>query len=119
LVREDEDGKLWFHGRVDNQVKVRGYRVELEEVDLAVQSIRDVRRAVTVLLSGADGDELAVAFTADRAIETHEVRAMCKQKLPGYMHPSRIVQFGDLPLNANGKVDRRAMKALLQKAAGP
>ena len=119
LVREDEDGKLWFHGRVDNQVKVRGYRIELEEIDLAVQSIRDVRRAVTVLLSGAEGDELAVAFTADRAIETDEVRAMCKQKLPGYMQPSRIVQLGDLPRNANGKVDRRAMKALLQRAAGP
>lgn len=119
LVREGEDGKLWFHGRVDNQVKVRGYRVELEEIDLAVQSIRDVRRAVTVLLSGAEGDELAVAFTADRAIETDEVLAMCKQKLPSYMQPSRIVQLGDLPRNANGKVDRRAMKALLQRAAGP
>jgi len=119
LVREDEDGKLWFHGRVDNQVKVRGYRVELEEIDLAVQSIRDVSRAVTVLLSGAEGDELAVAFAADRAIEADEVLAMCKQKLPGYMQPSRIVQLGDLPRNANGKVDRGAMKALLQQAAVP
>jgi D-alanine--poly(phosphoribitol) ligase subunit 1 len=119
LVREDEDGKLWFHGRVDNQVKVRGYRVELEEIDLAVQSIRDVSRAVTVLLSGADGDELAVAFAADRMIETDEVRAMCKQKLPGYMQPSRIIQLSDLPRNANGKVDRRATRALLQQMACP
>ena len=119
LVREDDDGMLWFHGRVDNQVKLRGYRIELEEIDLAVQSIRDVRRAVTVLLSGADGDELAVSFTADRRVENDEVQAACKQKLPGYMQPSLIIQLDDLPRNANGKVDRRATKVFLQQVARP
>jgi D-alanine--poly(phosphoribitol) ligase subunit 1 len=116
LVREDDESRLWFHGRVDNQVKLRGYRIELEEVDLAVQSIPEVRRAVAVMLTGADGGELAVAFMADRTVAADEVHAVCKQKLPGYMQPSTIIQLSDLPRNANGKVDRRATKALLEQA---
>jgi D-alanine--poly(phosphoribitol) ligase subunit 1 len=116
LVREDNHHRLWFNGRVDNQVKLRGYRIELEEIDLAVQSILDVRRAVTVLLAGEDGGELAVAFVADSPVPIDEVRALCKQKLPGYMQPSTIVQLSELPRNANGKVDRRATKALLEQA---
>jgi D-alanine--poly(phosphoribitol) ligase subunit 1 len=119
LVREDEEGRFWFHGRVDNQIKLRGHRIELEEIDLAVQSIPGVRRAVAVVLTGQDGGELAVAFMADRAIVAEEVQALCKQKLPGYMRPARAIQLADLPHNANGKVDRRATKALLERAELP
>jgi len=115
LVREDDEQRLWFHGRVDNQVKIRGHRIELEEIDLAVQSIQGVRRAVAVARIGPEGDELAVAFTADRTIAADEVHTLCKEKLPNYMQPSAIIQFSELPRNANGKVDRRAIKALLEK----
>jgi D-alanine--poly(phosphoribitol) ligase subunit 1 len=115
LVREDNRGDLWFHGRIDNQVKIRGHRIELEEIDLAVQSVPGVRRAVTVALASQDGDELFVGFVADREIGAEQVHALCKEKLPAYMRPSGIVQLEDLPRNANGKVDRLAMKALLAK----
>ena len=115
LVREDDERKLWFHGRVDNQVKHRGYRIELEEIDLAVQGVPDVRRAVAVVLTGDDGDELAVAFMADRKIAEDELRAACKETLPAYMQPALIFQLHDLPRNANGKIDRRATKALLER----
>jgi D-alanine--poly(phosphoribitol) ligase subunit 1 len=115
LVREDDEGRLWFHGRIDNQVKIRGHRIELEEIDLAVQSIPGVRRAATVVLPAPEGGELHVAFVADRAIAAEEVYAQCKQKLPIYMQPARIFQLDDLPRNANGKLDRRATRALLEK----
>lgn len=114
-VREDEQGRLWFHGRVDNQVKIRGHRVELEEIDLAVQSVPDVRRAVAVVLAGIDGGEIAVAYMADRTVVADEVFAFCKEKLPAYMLPVRAVQFEELPRNANGKVDRKAAKVLLEQ----
>jgi D-alanine--poly(phosphoribitol) ligase subunit 1 len=116
LVREDEQGRLWFQGRVDNQVKIRGHRIELEEIDLAVQSIPDVRRAVAVVLPGADGSEIAVAYMADRAVTAEEVLKYCRHKLPVYMRPAQVLQFDDLPRNANGKVDRKATRALLQQA---
>jgi D-alanine--poly(phosphoribitol) ligase subunit 1 len=60
-----------------------------------------------------------VAFMADRAITVDEVQALCKQRLPGYMQPGRVVQLCDLPHNANGKIDRRATKALLERAESP
>jgi D-alanine--poly(phosphoribitol) ligase subunit 1 len=113
-VREDDKGVLWFQGRVDNQVKIRGHRIELEEVDLAVQSVASVRRAVAVVLTGVDGDEIAVAFAADRAVAAEEVLGICKEKLPAYMRPAQVVQFDELPRNANGKVDRKATKALFE-----
>jgi D-alanine--poly(phosphoribitol) ligase subunit 1 len=114
-VREDEQGRLWFQGRIDNQVKIRGHRIELEEIDLAVQSVPDVQRAVAVVLAGADGGEIAVAYMASRAVATEEVLLVCKQKLPAYMRPAQAVQFDELPRNANGKVDRKAAKALLDQ----
>jgi D-alanine--poly(phosphoribitol) ligase subunit 1 len=113
LVREDDLGRLWFHGRVDNQVKIRGHRIELEEIDLLVQSVAGVRRAVAITMAAPDGAELAVAFAADHPVAVDEVFALCRAKLPAYMQPSRVVQLVDLPRNANGKVDRRATAALL------
>jgi D-alanine--poly(phosphoribitol) ligase subunit 1 len=115
-VREDERGILWFQGRADNQVKIRGHRIELEEIDLAVQSVPDVQRAVAVVLAGTDGSEIAVAYMADRAVAAEEVLMLCNEKLPAYMRPVQVVQFDELPRNANGKVDRKAAKALLEQA---
>jgi D-alanine--poly(phosphoribitol) ligase subunit 1 len=116
-VREDERGILWFQGRVDNQVKIRGHRIELEEIDLAVQSVPDVRRAVAVVLAGIDGGEIAVAYMADRKVAPDEVLMLCQEKLPAYMRPAQVMQFDELPRNANDKVDRKAAKALLERKA--
>ncbi len=116
LVREDENGWLWFGGRVDNQVKIRGHRIELEEIDLAVESFPSVRRAVSVVLAGDDGDEIVVAFVADTETRVEDILASCKDKLPSYMRPAQVVQLEDLPRNANGKVDRKATRALLERA---
>jgi D-alanine--poly(phosphoribitol) ligase subunit 1 len=115
-VREDEQGHLWFQGRIDNQVKIRGHRIELEEIDLAVQSVPDVQRAVAVVLAGTDGGEIAVAYMAERAIAADAVLAVCREKLPAYMRPAQVIQFDELPRNANGKVDRKATKMLLEQA---
>jgi D-alanine--poly(phosphoribitol) ligase subunit 1 len=115
LVCEDEDCRLWFHGRADNQIKHRGYRIELEEIDLTVQAVPGVRRAVAVMLSTGNGEELAVAFMADRSIAHDEVQAACKRRLPAYMQPTLVFQVPDLPRNANGKVDRLTTKTLLEK----
>jgi len=116
VVLEDERGLLWFHGRVDNQVKIRGHRIELEEVDLAVQSVPGVTRALSVVIGAEAGDEIQVAFVADREVPASEIHVRCSDKLPAYMRPARVVQLGALPSNANGKADRRATKRLLEHA---
>lgn len=116
LVREDASGLLWFVGRADNQVKIRGHRIELEEIDLAIEALEGVKRAVTVALPGLDGPELRVAFSAERAVPVDEVQAHCASRLPPYMRPARISQVPTLPQNANGKTDRKAVAVLLRDA---
>ena len=113
LVRTDDRGLLWFAGRVDNQVKIRGHRIELEEIDLAVEAMAGVRRAISVAVPGDNGQELRVAFTAASSIDIDAIRLHCRERLPTYMQPTLIRQVETLPQNANGKVDRRAAASLL------
>jgi D-alanine--poly(phosphoribitol) ligase subunit 1 len=116
LVREDAAGLLWFVGRVDNQVKIRGHRIELEEIDLAIEAIDGIKRAIAVAVPGDDGAELRVAFSAVREVSLDEVRNHCANRLPAYMQPARLMQIDALPQNANGKIDRRAIARLLHDA---
>jgi D-alanine--poly(phosphoribitol) ligase subunit 1 len=113
LVREDAAGLLWFSGRVDNQVKIRGHRIELEEIDLAMEEVASVKRAVTVAVPGPDGPELRAAFVAERTLSIEDVRAHLTRRLPPYMQPAHIHQTETLPQNANGKVDRKAVARLI------
>jgi D-alanine--poly(phosphoribitol) ligase subunit 1 len=115
LVREDADGLLWFQGRTDNQVKVRGHRIELEEIDLALEALPQVLRAVAVVVTGADGPEIQAAVSGREPISLEAIGAHCAGALPAYMRPARIVQLDTLPENANGKVDRRAARELLER----
>lgn len=116
LVREDESGLLWFAGRADNQVKVRGHRIELEEIDLAAESAPGVVRAVAAAVAGAEGPEIRLAVCGAPGLSEAGVRAHCAARLPAYMQPSRILIAQELPVNANGKVDRKAARALLERA---
>jgi len=113
LVSEDEDGYLWFAGRIDNQVKVRGYRIELEEIDSAVERFTGIDRANTVLVSVKGNETLAVAFNAEGVVEIKSLRSHCRAQLPPYMVPGKFVQMDRLPINANGKVDRKAVRSAL------
>jgi len=112
-VRRLADGSLEFLGRTDDQVKVRGYRVELKEVAQALLSHSAGVAQVEVV---ADADEegrtrlLAyVVSTQEQAIDAGELRESLIRHLPDYMVPSAIMQLDALPLTANGKVDRRKL----------
>src|SRR5262249_54029317 len=113
LVREDADSRLWFHGRADNQVKIRGHRIELEEVDLALETLPPITGAAAVAVPVSGGLEIRAAFCSGDAIPIEAVRAHCERTLPSYMQPARLVHVDVLPQNANGKLDRRAIRAML------
>jgi D-alanine--poly(phosphoribitol) ligase subunit 1 len=119
LVREDVDGKLWFVGRADNQVKIAGHRIELEEIDFVMQAHAKVRRAVAVVAGSGDERELVAVFEADHLLEADELSAWCRSRLPSSMQPRRFTQLAELPRNANGKVDRLRALALASIAAVP
>jgi D-alanine--poly(phosphoribitol) ligase subunit 1 len=115
VVREDVNGLLYFQGRADNQVKIRGHRIELEEIDAVVEGVAGVQRAVTVVLHPGEDTELHVAYMGP--ISREAIAARCRERLPSYMRPSAVVALEALPLNANGKVDRLAAAKMLDQRA--
>ena len=110
---EQQTGLLWFRGRADNQVKLRGYRIELEEIDHAMASIPGVVRALAVVLRDATGAGGLVAAYSGSKLPDADLLSRCHARLPAYMVPSRFVWLEKIPTNANGKADRREVATLL------
>ncbi|MEO0034211.1 MAG: hypothetical protein RLZZ501_234, partial [Pseudomonadota bacterium] len=114
------DGTLEFLGRLDHQIKLRGHRIELGEVEAALHALPGVRQAVAVAIGSPP--TLAAALVADAAGPGPDalIRAALAERLPDYMIPTTLARLAALPLSANGKVDRAALAARLAEAApGP
>ena len=109
--RWDEAGNVEFAGRKDDQVKIRGFRIELGEVELRLRAQPAVQQAVVVARpSGGTHELIAYVVSAGQASE-EALRAGLLKGLPDYMVPSRFVFLDALPLNASGKVNRKALPA--------
>lgn len=113
LVRV-ENNLLYFCGRKDNQIKHMGFRIELEEIELALNSIATVHQAAVIYERVSDAYGKIIAFVAtDTKHDANGVREQLKMKLPDYMLPNTIQFMSILPKNANGKVDRVRLQASL------
>ncbi len=111
LVRWRDDGELEYLGRIDHQVKIRGLRIELGEIEAQLLAQPGVREAVVVAQPATGGPRLVayVSTTPLQVLETAPLKQRLLQVLPEYMVPGAIVVLETLPLNANGKVDRKAL----------
>ena len=113
LVRWRSDGTLEFLGRKDNQVKIRGFRIEMGEIETVLLRHPAVSQAVVVMREDRPGDKRLVAYivtqTKQPANFVNELRQYLHIKLPDYMIPTAFVTLDDLPLTANGKVDKRVL----------
>jgi len=108
------DGNIEFLGRIDRQVKIRGHRIKLGEVEAALLCHPDVREATVIDWEAAPGDKRLVAYVAIPDAGPQRVaglRLFVAEKLPDYMVPSAIVPLDALPVNSNGKIDRKALPA--------
>ncbi|MFV2117671.1 amino acid adenylation domain-containing protein, partial [Streptomyces sp. Act-28] len=112
LARVLPDRNVDFLGRGDGQVKIRGYRVELGEIESALAAHPRVADARVVLREDAPGDKRLAAYlvpVGDTAPDPADLHVLLGRTLPDYMVPSTYVTLASLPLNANGKLDRRAL----------
>ncbi|GAB7064849.1 D-alanine--poly(phosphoribitol) ligase [Streptomyces mexicanus] len=108
------DGLLVHLGRTDHQVKIRGHRIELGEIEAALRALPGVRDAVVVTEPAADGEvELRAAVGGTGPAEA--LYTALGERLPPYMMPARITVLDQLPLNPNGKLDRRALLTELER----
>jgi amino acid adenylation domain-containing protein len=115
LVRENINRELEFVGRKDNLVKVRGFRVSLEEIKLSILQIPDVVEAAVVLRNEGVADQLLIAYVKTRrgsVLDGAQIRRDLAVFLPAYMIPGRITLRETLPITQNGKLDQSALRAL-------
>ncbi|HZF07491.1 MAG TPA: condensation domain-containing protein, partial [Thermoanaerobaculia bacterium] len=120
LARSLPDGRLALLGRIDRQVKVRGFRVELEEVERALDRHPGLVMSAVAAVLDPTGERALVAYVvfAGEPIETGALRRFLGESLPNPMVPTIFVSLPELPLTPNGKVDRRALPLPAPSAAG-
>ncbi len=113
-VRYLPDGNIEFLGRIDHQVKIRGYRVELGEIEAIINEDQAVQDVAVILREDTPGDKRLVAYVVpanaqNGAVNFTPLRDFLRERLPSYMVPTAFVPLAKIPLNPNGKVDRKAL----------
>jgi mycobactin phenyloxazoline synthetase len=116
LARYWPDGTLEFVGRADHRVKISGYRIELGDIETALQRLPGVHAAVAAVVPGARGDMLAAVVARDGAVTIAELRAGLAELVPPHMIPRHFELVEQLPFTIGGKTDRRAVTRLLDDA---
>jgi aspartate racemase len=118
-VRFLEDGSIEFLGRVDRQIKIRGFRVELQEIESVLNRFEGVQGSAVLVVDRGPGDQILAAYVAaSRGVTADSIRSYLKGKLPSYMIPSAYTLLSALPMTPNGKVNKDALPKLDFKAEG-
>ena len=122
LARYWPDGTLEFVGRADHRIKISGYRVELGEIEAALRRVPGVRTAVAALLAVPGGSEVLAATVCadadDAGLTAERIRGVLVDLVPAHMIPRHISLVERIPFTDNGKIDRRAVTALLAAGGG-
>lgn len=114
LARWRADGSLDYMGRADHQIKIRGFRIELGEIESLLAQCTDLEQVAVIVREDHPGDKRLVAYAVpavNTVFDSAELRRYVAASLPDYMIPSAFVEMDDLPLTANGKLDRKALPA--------
>ena len=110
----DKDGDIMLVGRLDSQVKIQGYRVELGEIEYHARKFLTGQEAVALTYSVQNGSNEIALFVEGELTDSYKLLEYLKIKIPPYMIPSKIIVKGKFPLNTSGKTDRIALKNLIQ-----
>ncbi len=104
-----EDGNIVLSGRSDDQIKLRGFRIELTEIENCLKNYDTINSAAVVSLGEGNTTEIAAYFTSNEKIESEDLKQFLSVHLPDYMIPSYFMQMGNFPVTANGKVDKKSL----------
>jgi len=119
LARHDRGGSLTYLGRIDEQVKLRGFRVELGEIEAALTREPGISEAAAVIAATPAGERQIVAWVVGEGLDPAALRSDLARRLPGFMVPARVVAAEELPRTPSGKLDRRRLQRRgLELAAG-
>jgi D-alanine--poly(phosphoribitol) ligase subunit 1 len=108
-VRRDGDGYCYFLGRLNNQVKISGYRVDLTEVETALATLCGKKDFVAVAPEITPGNKRLIVFTTDHHVTEQEMKKRIRENYPAYLVPERIIPIESIPLNLSGKTDRKKL----------
>lgn len=115
LVRWLPNGCLEFLGRIDSQIKIRGFRVELNEINLRISKFMGIKECTTVLQEIKGEKTICCYYVSKENIDLNVLKNYLKTFLPSYMIPSYFVQLDKLPINTNGKVDKKSLPTNFNK----
>jgi len=117
MGRLNEVGDIEFLGRVDRQIKIRGFRVELNEIENALLTHSLIKDAVVINIPMENGNNALYAYIVKKTIEDIQIKEYLKSRLPSYMIPLSFIYLEKLPLNKNGKVDYKELANITNKNA--
>ncbi len=109
MARINSEGNVEFFGRLDNQVKLRGLRVELDEIERVLNSYNSVTRSIILVKQSPEGDYLAAYFTASSQVDKDQLLEHMGKYLTPYMVPKVVMQLDKFPLTPNGKIDKKSL----------
>jgi bacitracin synthase 3 len=113
LARYNKDGVLEYLGRIDFMVKLRGFRIELGEIESVASRFEGVKQVIALVKN----KQIVLYFTADREINTAELKSFMASSLTEYMVPNVFMQLDTMPLNPSGKIDRKALPEIEKTGA--
>jgi amino acid adenylation domain-containing protein/non-ribosomal peptide synthase protein (TIGR01720 family) len=113
LARWDPDGEIGYLGRSDDQIKIRGRRIELGEVENVLAECPAVSRGAVLAAADASGDQRLIGYVVPEGkFDREEIRRFLQSRLPDYMIPTVMVELQDIPLTSNGKINKKALPAV-------
>jgi amino acid adenylation domain-containing protein len=113
LGRYLADGNIEFIGRVDKQVKIRGYRIELEEIEAVLGAHRSVKESVVVASEDESGNKRLIGYVVgEEEVTAPSLKKFVRERVPDYMLPEAIILLEEMPITANGKIDRKRLSSM-------
>ena len=109
LTAWTEDGEIRIFGRMDNQIKLRGFRIELDEIENVIAEFPGISAGAATVRKTGGAEYLAGYYTAGTKIPEEALKSFLQEKLPEYMVPNVLTQLAEMPMTVNGKIDRKAL----------